>query len=229
MSVKSKKGKVVMLTTKKSNLLFSGFGTLFKTPPMKPKTSDMYKHLYITSEEEIKEGDIIIAYYGNETDWDSRVWQRINNTYYTLDRKLCSWDKECTTFVKVIATTDISLNLPTIKQSFIDKYIAQYNDGNVIEDVLIEMKQLMVRGNYNNKCSVCGEIFSYSDKLNFICSKCGLCVKTNSSNEVTIRKVKDSWNREEVLELLDFVNERLPDLYSRFSCEEELKEWEDSL
>ena len=38
-------------------------------------------------------------------------------------------------------------------------------------------------------------------------------------------QAKRRYSDEEVLNLLDFINDRLPDLYSRFSSEEELKEW----
>ena len=33
------------------------------------------------------------------------------------------------------------------------------------------------------------------------------------------------YSEEDVISLLDFVNDRLPDLYSRFNPEEELEEW----
>ena len=43
---------------------------------------------------------------------------------------------------KIIATTDISLvkeyNLPQPSQQFIQKYIEEYNKGNIITDVLVE-------------------------------------------------------------------------------------------
>ena len=38
-------------------------------------------------------------------------------------------------------------------------------------------------------------------------------------------KLQRTYSEEEVISLLDFVNDRLPDLYSRFISEEELKEW----
>ena len=36
---------------------------------------------------------------------------------------------------------------------------------------------------------------------------------------------KDMYTEEEVLDLLEFVNDRLPDLFSRFNSDKELKEW----
>ena len=38
-------------------------------------------------------------------------------------------------------------------------------------------------------------------------------------------KEEKFYSRKDVLNLLDFVNDRLPDLYSRFNPEEELEEW----
>jgi cell division septum initiation protein DivIVA len=38
-------------------------------------------------------------------------------------------------------------------------------------------------------------------------------------------KAKRMYSEEDIISLLDFVNNRLPDLYSRFSSEEEFDEW----
>jgi translation initiation factor 2 beta subunit (eIF-2beta)/eIF-5 len=48
-------------TDKPSRLLLSGFKTLFLTPPMEFKSSDTYQNIYITSDEEIKEGDWLFS------------------------------------------------------------------------------------------------------------------------------------------------------------------------
>jgi rRNA maturation endonuclease Nob1 len=228
METKSIRGKVVMLTTEKASIIVStNNNTLYLQALSNKDNNNNYKHLYITSEEEIKKGD-----WGINLNKDTLYRLSSNDNIGGWKKVIASTDKleigrEHDDTVPFPKTRPVYL--PTLKSTFVDKYIEQYNKDNVIEDVLIEMEQLMVKGSYNNKCSSCGEIFSYSDKLNFICSSCGLRVKTNANNQVTIRKIKDSWNREEVLELLDFVNERLPDYYSKFSCEKELLEWEKSL
>ena len=89
---------------------------------------------------------------------------------------------------KIIATTDISLvkeyNLPEPSQSFIQKYIEEYNKGNTITDVLVEYE-------FDNE--------GHTDNPGWHNQK----LKVNSKdNTITIKKVKDSWNKEEVIKLL---------------------------
>jgi len=79
---------------------------------------------------------------------------------------------------KIIATTDTSLNLPQPSQQFIEKYIESYNKGEVIINVLVEYEELkdeafrtyLIRPKTNNK-----------------------------DNTITIKKLKDSWSRKEVI------------------------------
>jgi len=78
---------------------------------------------------------------------------------------------------KIIATTDKSLNLPEPSQAFIEKYIEEYNKGNIITNVMVEYGIDIVGKSYD----------MYDEKA----------VKVKS-NTITIKKVKDSWNREEV-------------------------------
>jgi hypothetical protein len=96
---------------------------------------------------------------------------------------------------KIIATTDTSLkifagkgdtcdlyyNLPQPSQQFIEKYIEFYNKGKVITDVLVEYQQI---AQYNT-----GEPI--------------LILKLDKNNTITIKKSKDSWNREEVIKLIN--------------------------
>lgn len=77
-------------------------------------------HLYILSDEAIKEGD----------------WCINNNNNDTLYQPNCLGDNS--NWKKVIATTDTSLNLPLIPQNFIKLYIEQYNLGSIITEVKVE-------------------------------------------------------------------------------------------
>ena len=94
---------------------------------------------------------------------------------------------------EVLATTDESLRtkykennhqhlskynyiLPQPSQQFIQKYIEEYNKGNIITDVLVEYDV--------HKNSF---IPLWIPKVN------------PKDNTITIKKVKDSWNREEIL------------------------------
>jgi hypothetical protein len=79
------------------------------------------QHLYIISDEEIKVGDWCIdknnCIYKQETD---KIFQTFTNSN------------------KIITTTDKSLELPEPSPEFIDKFIREYNKGNVIEEVMVE-------------------------------------------------------------------------------------------
>ncbi len=107
---------------------------------------------------------------------------------------------------KIIATTDSSLEinsnfdynqllpnknnfrfyLPQPSQQFIEKYIEEYNKGNMITDVLVE--------------------YTFND-FKFMATLCTTkekeyILKINpKNNTITIKKAKDSWTREEVIEL----------------------------
>lgn len=77
---------------------------------------------------------------------------------------------------KIIASTDPLLNLPRPSDSFIKKYC----ELGGIENVMVE---------YTGEYYYSNEIFP-------------LTVKVAPDNTITIKAVKDSWNREEVIELM---------------------------
>lgn len=85
---------------------------------------------------------------------------------------------------KIITTTDTSLGLPQPSKSFIQAYIKAYNEGKPITKVLIEY-----------------EIKNISDDEGFF--NLTERIKINSSNEITIKKVKNSYTQQEVDDLLD--------------------------
>jgi hypothetical protein len=82
-----------------------------------------FHNLYILSDEEIKEGDLYFP------------------PSYTIQK---AGDKEhCEVLnslnpLKVISSTDKSLNLPVIPQNYIKYFVEQYNKGNIIEEVELE-------------------------------------------------------------------------------------------
>ena len=129
------------------------------------------QHLYIISDDEIKEGDWFINLFNN-------VIVQAHNWIYVSTCK------------KIIATTDTSLEivskginpvyekLPQPSQQFIEQYIESYNKGKVITDVLVELK---------------------SSGLHYFNEDLRINPKDNT---ITIKKLKDSWNREEVIELM---------------------------
>ena len=80
---------------------------------------------------------------------------------------------------------DFDITIPKPSDSFISKYIEEYNKGNIITDLLVEYEE--------------GK--SYSGNEGLIIKE---WLKINpKDNTITIKKAKDSWNKEEVIRLLE--------------------------
>lgn len=133
-------------------------------------------HLYILSDEEIKEGDW--CFYEKENRCFQATFTDVNNIYAKNPAYRVEGIK------KIISTTDTSLGLPQPSQSFIKKYVEGYNSDNVIEDVLVQYD--MVNINHDTDF-----MHKYVPEL-----------KVDLDNTITIKKTKDSYSREEVLMLL---------------------------
>lgn len=103
--------------------------------------NEIPQHLYITSDEEIKEGDW--CYNSKRKSIELGKYMIGTNEFI-----FCK---------KIIATTDISLQyaidkspynmeiygLPHLSQQFIEDYIKEYNKGNVITDVEVEYEKII--------------------------------------------------------------------------------------
>lgn len=130
-------------------------------------------HIYITSDEEIKEGD---WYYCKGARTDAHGLVQATKRIIEIGVN----DNE--EFKKVIATTDSSLDLPQPSKQFIQKYIEEYNKGNKIGKVLVEYSETCIN------CTTEGENCS--------------TLKIDSHNCITIKPIKDSYTREEVATLI---------------------------
>lgn len=150
------------------------------------------QHLYFTSDEVIKEGDWCINSY------DNTVWK-----YKPSPCPLPYWGNK-DTLVKIIATTDKSLKtfkgcidgimgqdiyavLPEPSAEFLEIYVKAYNEGNQIEEVLIETEGY---DHIEEWSEAVGAYDIFKTRI-----------KVKSDNTITIKKLKDSWNREEVIRL----------------------------
>lgn len=217
-----KRAQCILLNTQNDNFQFqlSGFNILSKGD------GGQRKHLYIISDDEIKEGDWFMlneehpqgrlrqCYHISDNNrlWNGENWDTLKGKHYFIQPigKGSGFvtELECK---KIIATTDISLNyikhddtvpypkgeqirLPQPSQQFIEKYIESYNCGKIITDVLIEYE------NYHEEfMNPIGKTIINFKKL-----------KVNpKDNTITIKKVKDIWNREEVVILLNKLNNTL--------------------
>lgn len=182
--------KVVMLSTNEKAKITGYRGGLFLNPMLIDRETKFY-HLYFLSDEEIKEGDLVI---GVEKDYG--IYNQIHQVkvikklpdgdlfwFNDNENGISAIPEHCK---KVIATTDSSLtiyrggfnmgkSLPKPSDSFIQKYISEYNKDNIIEYVNVE---------YN----VYGPIWKEKWEL-----------KVDKNNEITIKPIKSSWSRDEVI------------------------------
>jgi hypothetical protein len=179
-----KKCKVVLLPTKQEGNLYLWGYKLFTG--IKRGDSESH-HLYVLSDDEIKEGDWFInRQYMIEED---------NVPEYALWRYDNQSIKPNSNPMKIIASTDSSLkipkvfdytkygeNLPSIPQSFIDYYVSEYNKGNKIEEVMVEYEPT-------------GRMKSGGVETNIT-----EILKLNSDNTINIKPIKDSFTRAEVIE-----------------------------
>lgn len=140
-------------------------------------------HLYLISDEEIKDKKIYnkhCLFFGWQGGKD------YNDKSPCLAGKDIGSIRTLGKYYEILATTDKSLNLPQIPQSFIKQYIEA--DGK-IDEVDIEITCL-----YGDNCPSKGAY----DKQHL----CKIGIKVDSNNCVIIHTVKDSWSREEVEKLL---------------------------
>lgn len=163
-----------------------------------------YRELYITDDSEIKENDWVIKL-------NSNTLFQCSNSPFLNTKWLNSEDvKDCK---KVIATTDKALklislshlgegwkdiSLSQIPTQYIQHYISEYNKGNQLKTVDVLFECLISTRNVEIDFSDLG--IGYNTLTHPVCREERL--KLNSNNEITIKPVKESWNREEISKLL---------------------------
>ena len=159
------------------------------------RTPTQLQNLYFLSDDEIKEGDYYLSnesnLINNDPEYVVRRCDKINNGWLESDSNPGQGDNPFHSS-KIIATTDkflffkdknkspkqymgsyISMslgeNLPQPSRQFIEKYVEEYNKGNVITDVLVEyeiqrqcVKCKTIRSHYLCKC---GEQDNYENTL----------------------------------------------------------------
>ena len=137
-----------------------------------------YQHLYVLSTEKIKEGDWVF-HLDSKTILKYDLDEKANNTYKKI---IATTDDSLGFSFKVnhgASTTTTFTSLPRPSQQFIKKYVESYNKGNVITDILVEYEE---GGSYSgNKGLIIKEWLKINPK----------------DNTITIKKVKDSYTREE--------------------------------
>lgn len=196
------KRKVVMLpTNEKADLQRWGNWLFFdksqKLSDREPKV--VFQHLYILSDEEIKESDWCIN-PSTRLPFQVRAIQR-NRLVYSEGSK------------KIIASTNTSLGIQTYNsqdgtksyisqfpqpsQRFIEKYVEEYNKGNIITDVMVEYQQYDANPRAADwKEQYVKYMLEHKENLQWR-------LKVDKDNTIAVRKVKGSWNREELIIILN--------------------------
>lgn len=152
-------------------------------------------HLYFLSDEEIKEGE------KDELLKQGLYFESSNGLIKTITNQRI---KTPGIYKKIIATTDTSLTYISVKCSisgsyieeslpqpstlFIQKYIDEYNSGRPITKVMVEYEP---NRTWDNDSGL------YSYNLNDFKLKVNL-----KDHTITIKKAKDTWNREELIPIL---------------------------
>jgi hypothetical protein len=184
-----KPAQVVMLpTNEKSKLVLSYCNELSInwTHDLAKFDDATYQQIYILSDEEIKEGDWC---YGMDGIFQYKG--KINLPDIELPKKIVTTtDKR----LKIGGGTGkredgISIPLPQPSQSFIEHFVAEYNRGNVITKVMVEYEMMYRDMTGEHKALML--VGTEYPKL-----------KINSDNTINISMPKDSWSREEVIELI---------------------------
>lgn len=150
-------------------------------------------HLYILSDEEIKEDNYIynsekepsiIKYYGKGS---LRGWKKIISS---TDKSL-SWIEHDDTVPYPKGKQHF---LPQIPQSFIEYFVSEYNKGNIITYVMVEYETIIDWNNYTT-IPVGNGGATHKEKQQ---------LKINpKDNTINIKPIKDSWSREEVVQLFN--------------------------
>lgn len=214
------------------------------------KYKELYQpqHLYIISDEEIKEGDWKI------------VFDSLTSTVRTVEIHKHSKDTECPIFLnerKIIATTDESLTinselsayyknelgggikLPQPSQSFIEKFFGRYNAGKLITDVMVEYETDQIVGTttyIGGKLRIVEKIWKsptnnewYFDTDNGLdtwsCTSNKLKVNPKDNTiTITIKPIKDSLNRKEIIDFVTTLTST-PSVISKETAESMLDNW----
>lgn len=178
-------------------LLYDNNSTLHTVLP-----TGKYQHLYIISDEEIREGDWFLV---SETELHKCLSISTDGKIFSTELDLNDpFGEDYYYFIKeeakkIIATTDKSLTiseiiypeelihvLPTVPDDFVVKFITKYNINNPITEIMVE---------YEGKS---GRILSYGRGI----ISPDIHLKVDNNNCITIYPIKESWAREEVEKII---------------------------
>jgi len=140
---------------------------------------DKYINLYFTSDDKCNDGDWYIWTDNKQICQADCMLMTINNHIKNGHIK------------KIIATTDPSLNLHSPSNKFIQAFIDAYNNGEKIENVLVEYDRIKY-------LTSTLEPNEYNVKL--------------EDNNIVIELIKESWTKEEIISMLKSISPEKYDL-----------------
>ena len=177
-----KERNVVMLTTTNNKQPIMFLGNDGKLSLEFRRIPSIIYHIYITSDEEIKEGDFVI---------------KPNNEIHKMSSTdmIHYLDSMSKATKRIIATSYESLFSPRIPKSFIKQFIEEYNEGNIITKVMVEYRNIIPQPEFEKNPEFYGTgMFNKQLPAKSV-------LKINYNNTINIQQIKTSWNREEVLNL----------------------------
>lgn len=153
-----------------------------------------YIHLYILSDEKINEGDWCMcddrmSIYEDPKYFVGKCKSIFNGWIHVIDGQgeNPDWTK------KIIASTDKNLNLPEPSPQFVEKYVEEYNKRNFIDNV-----DVLFQTDWNPETIMCMEGYGDNpDKHPYVPKP-----KVDKNNYITITKIKDSWSKDELTQII---------------------------
>ena len=157
--------------------------------------TELSNHLYIISDDNIEVGDYVYNIKFNDIYQITHSKESIvfnTEKYNYIKKVIATTNKHLVQPKKVISRDEIgniynAIYLPQPSDSFITKYIDSYNQNNVITDVLVEYETVSNGINSDNTD------LSYIHKLKI----------NDKFNTITIKEIKNSYSRKEVIELCE--------------------------
>ena len=180
--------EVVMLATNtkstfKGQVVIGAGNHLFNALETNDIGSLVAQHLYITSNEEIKEGDW--CYNSKRKSIELGKYMIGTNEFIFCKKIIATTDTSLT----IIDYVDCEYPLPQPSKQFIQKYIEEYNKGRVISEVEVEYEDKFLGYFPNITATGTGSEPKYK-----------IQPKLNPDNTINIKPIKDSWSREEMFD-----------------------------
>lgn len=146
-----KQHPVVMFpTNEKASVLFLSHLTNKLGFEIKERTRSnrlQNQHLYILSDEEIKEGDWCINPI-TKLPFQVKVIERNRLVYPENSKKIIATTDKLEIsnnfeYTQLLPSDDFKFYLPQIPQSFIEYFVTEYNKGNIITEVMVEYEEIV--------------------------------------------------------------------------------------